>query len=160
MSSTTKALLTVLPDVDVYRARNASEFAPAIEKLRPRFDVIVADTPPNMNDSAQALVMVSDLILIPTPPSADDVDGTKQGIKLVEHINRSREELGRRPADFFVILNKRQAGVNQSLAMEADLHLLGYPAKTALGHRVAFSEVRAMGTVVTRLAREKRAPLG
>ena len=127
-----------------------------IDRLRRAHDVLVVDTPPQVESDAKVAIRAADLVLVPVQPSPPDLWAAEGTLKL------ARGE--RRP--FRLVLNRAPAGGSLRAAVEAEMARQGLPVLDAvLGNRVGFAGAFAKGLGVTEAAprsvaaREMRAVL-
>lgn len=118
---------------------------PALAKS---FDLVVIDCPPRHAEAQRAALMVADLAILPSGPSAHDAWAMAESVELVKAAQRLRPDLKA------VALVTRKVpgtvigkGARESLA-EAGVPLL----RTELGFRVAYQEAPAAGLGVAQYA--------
>jgi chromosome partitioning protein len=121
-----------------------SRLARAIQAAqRAGAELVVIDTPPHADSAAREAIMQSDLVLIPTRPSAFDLHALKPVAELVAY--------SRKPA--FVLLNAVPAGatllVAEAAKAAADLGLALCPV--TFGERAAFHRSSATGEVASEI---------
>jgi chromosome partitioning protein len=114
-----------------------------------KFDVVIIDGGPGVNDLGRATILASDLVLIPVQPSPYDVWAAAETVQQIREARRLRERL---KAAFIINRNiantaiGRQAAV--TLAQFEDLPVLA----TALNQRVIYAESAAKGLAVIEAA--------
>lgn len=106
-----------------------------LDRLRRGHDVLIVDSPPQIDTDARLAVRAADLVLIPVQPSAPDLWAAEGTLKL------AADE--RRPAR--LVLNRAAAGKLRADA-EAEIARLGHPRlDTVLGNRAAVAAAFAQG---------------
>jgi chromosome partitioning protein len=121
---------------DVSGWRLASE----IEKLRRWHDVILIDSPPQIDTDAKLAVRGADLVLVPVQPSPPDIWAAEGTLKLADAEGR--------PA--VLVLNRVPTASRLREAVEADIAARRLPMLAqALGNRTAFASAFAEGLGVT-----------
>jgi chromosome partitioning protein len=114
-----------------------------IDRLRRAYDVLIVDSPPQVDTDARIAVRAADLVLVPLQPSPPDLWAAEGTLKL------AREE--RRPAR--LLLNRAPASGSLRAAVEAEIARLGHALLPAtLGNRVGFAGAFAKGLGVSETA--------
>jgi chromosome partitioning protein len=125
-----------------------------IPVIAAKFDVVIIDGPPGINDLGRAAILASDLVLIPVQPSPYDVWAATETVQQIREARQFRDGL---KAAFIVnrkIANTaiaRQAAI--TLAQFEDLPVLA----TALNQRVIYAESAAHGLAVIEAAPDSEA---
>jgi chromosome partitioning protein len=115
----------------------------ALDRLKAQHDVVVIDSPPQIDTDARVAVRMADLVLIPVQPSPPDIWAADATLALA-----SAE---RRPS--VLVLNRVPQAGKLRQAMEAELRHSGKPVLTAsIGNRVGFATAFAQGLGVTEAA--------
>lgn len=128
---------------DVSGWRLASE----LSRLRQNHDVVVIDSPPQIDTDAKIAVRGADLVLVPVQPSPPDLWAAEGTLKL------AADE--RRPAR--LVLNRVPVAARLRDAVRADILARGLPALTSeLGNRTGFALAFAEGLGV--IEAEPRTP--
>jgi chromosome partitioning protein len=114
-----------------------------------KFDVVVIDGAPGVNDLGRAAILASHLVLVPVQPSPYDVWAAAETVQQIREAQRFREGL----KAAFIINRKiantaigRQAAI--ALAQFEDLPVLA----TALNQRIIYAESAAQGLAVIEAA--------
>jgi chromosome partitioning protein len=124
---------------DVSGWRLASE----LEKLRKSHDMILIDSPPQIDTDAKLAVRGADLVLVPVQPSPPDIWAAEGTLKLAA-------SEGRRAV---LVLNRVPTASRLREAVEADIAARKLPMLgQALGNRTAFASAFAEGLGVTEAA--------
>ena len=106
-------------------------------------DVVVIDSPPQIETDARQAVRAANLVLVPLQPSPPDLWAAEGTLKLAAS--------ERRPAR--LVLNRAPAGVRLRAATESEIAARGLPVLAAvLGNRAAFASSFALGSSVLEAA--------
>ncbi len=113
-----------------------------IDKLRRSHDLLIVDSPPQIDTDARLAVRAADLVLVPVQPSAPDLWAAEGTLKL------AADE--RRPAR--LVLNRASAGKLRT-DIEAQIARAGYlRLDTVLGNRAGVPSAFAQGLGITEAA--------
>jgi chromosome partitioning protein len=116
--------------------------------LAPGFDLVVVDCPPRHAEVQRSALMVADLALLPSGPSAHDVWALAESVELVQAAQRVRPRL--RAA---ALVTRKVPGTVIGEQARAALAEVGLPLlRASLGFRVAYQEAPAAGLGVTAYA--------
>ncbi len=117
--------------------------AAEVEKLSRGHDVVMIDSPPQIDTDAKLAIRAATLVLIPVQPSPPDLWAAEGTLKLAAAEKRPvRLLLNRAPAS-----GKLRAGI------EHDVEAAGHPIMiAALGNRVGFASAFALGLGVLETA--------
>jgi len=114
-----------------------------IERLRREHDVLIVDSPPQVESDARTAIRAADLVLVPVQPSPPDFWAAEGTLKLARDEKRA----------FRLVLNRTPASGSLRAAVEAEIAARGYPLLGAtLGNRVGFAGAFARGLGVTETA--------
>lgn len=114
-----------------------------LERLRRDHDVVLVDSPPQVDADARRAIRGADLVVVPLQPSPPDLWAAEGTLKL------AAEE--KRPA--CLVLNRVPASGKLRDAMAAELRARGQVLLPAqLGNRTAYAQAFAEGLGVTELA--------
>lgn len=112
-------------------------------RLRQAHDVILIDSPPQVDTDARLAVRGADLVLVPVQPSLPDAWAAEGTFRL------AAEE--KRPT--VVVLNRVPASSRLRAAVEADLAQRGHPPlQTGIGNRTGFANAFAEGLGIVETA--------
>ncbi len=117
--------------------------AAELDRLRRAHDVVIVDSPPQVDADARRAIRGAELVVVPVQPSAPDIWAAEGTLKL------AAEE--KRPA--CLVLNRMVGGLKVRAGLERELasrNLVVLPA--SLGNRAAFSHAFAAGLGVTEAA--------
>jgi chromosome partitioning protein len=128
--------------------------AAALDKLRHSHDVVLIDTPPQIDTDAKLAVRGADLVLVPLQPSPPDLWAAEGTVRLAA--------VEKRP--IALMLNRAPAASRLRAGIEAEIAARHLPLLAAtLGNRAGFAAAFAQGLGVTEAsprstaAREMRA---
>jgi chromosome partitioning protein len=114
-----------------------------LQRLKREHDVVLIDSPPQLDTDARVAVRAADLVLVPIQPSLPDVWAAEGTLKL------AADE--RRPAH--LMFNRAPAASKLRDAIAADLAGRHLPVlRSALGNRASFAHAFAAGLGVTEAA--------
>lgn len=120
-----------------------------VPEIATKFDVVIIDGGPGVNDLGRAAILASDLVLIPVQPSPYDVWAAAETVQQIREARRFRERL---KAAF--IINRRIA--NTAIGRQAAIALAQFkdvPMLVAtLNQRVIYAESAAQGLAVIEAA--------
>jgi chromosome partitioning protein len=135
-----------MPDVVAMDANmHRPEQLPAVAES---YELTVIDCPPRHGAILRSALMVADLAILPSGPSAADAWALTSTLELVEDAKRLRPELA---ACVLITRKQRRTAVGKSA--RPLLESTGLPVLTAeLGYRVAYQEAIAMGQGVNSFA--------
>lgn len=124
-----------------------------IQKQLHNYDFIVVDCPPGLESLApQAAILISDLIIIPLPPSPADLWAARGIMKLIEHGKDFN------PALIAVVLPNRVVRTSLSNAIMRELADFGIPLmRSRLTNRTAYQEAVVSGVSISELGRDAKA---
>jgi chromosome partitioning protein len=114
-----------------------------IDRLRKLHDVLIVDSPPQIDTDAKLAIRAADLVLVPLQPSPPDLWAAEGTLKLAgEEKRRAR-----------LVFNRAPAGGSLRASVEAEIAAQGHPMLAAtLGNRVGFAGAFAKGLGVTETA--------
>jgi chromosome partitioning protein len=113
-----------------------------LERLKRTHDLVVVDSPPQIDTDAKLAVRGADLVLVPVQPSPPDIWAAAGTLKL------ARDE--RRPAR--LVFNRAPASSRLRSAIEHDPAHAGLLLQQALGNRIGFATAFADGLGVIEAA--------
>jgi len=114
-----------------------------LDRLRRGHDVILVDSPPQVDTDARRAVRAATLVLIPVQPSPPDIWAAEGTLRI------AAEE--KRPA--VLVLNRVHTGPRLRETADRELRARGLtPLAASLGNRAAFSHAFAEGLGVTEAA--------
>src|SRR5690349_21023663 len=115
-----------------------------LDRLKQDHDVVVIDSPPQIDTDAKLAVRGADLVLVPVQPSAPDIWAAEGTLKIAADEGRAAK----------VVLNRAPATSSRLReAVEADIAARKLPTlKTVLGNRTGYAAAFAEGLGVTEAA--------
>jgi chromosome partitioning protein len=114
-----------------------------LDKLRREHDVVLIDSPPQIDTDAKLAVRGADLVLVPVQPSPPDIWAAEGTLKLAAEEGKQAK----------LVLNRAPSTSRLRQAVEADMAARKLPAmKSALGNRTGFATAFAEGLGVTEAA--------
>ena len=124
-----------------------------IQKQLHNYDFIIVDCPPGLESLApQAAILISDLVIIPLPPSPADFWAARGIKKLVENGKDFN------PALIAVLLPNRVVRTSLSNAIMRELKEFGIPIMLSrLTNRTAYQEAVVSGLSISALGRDAKA---
>lgn len=135
-----------LRSISAARSTVADEIVDIVEQAKARCDIVLVDSPGVYATVVGAAIMLSDLILVPTRPSHDDVDGCKRAIGQVRQVQRIRADAGEPPLAFAAVLVAFNARALLHRRIESDLRVEVPVMSTTLPNWVAYAEANYFRT--------------
>jgi chromosome partitioning protein len=114
-----------------------------LERLKRDHDMVLIDSPPQLDTDARVAVRAADLVLVPIQPSLPDVWAAEGTLALADEEKREAH----------LMFNRAPAASRLRDAIAADLALRRLPLlRSALGNRAGFAHAFAAGLGVTEAA--------
>ena len=114
-----------------------------LDRLKAAHDIVVIDSPPQIDTDARLAIRGANLVLIPVQPSAPDIWAAEGTLKLAAGEKRKAT----------LVLNRVPASGKLRETMAAQLKADGKPLMTAtIGNRTGFASAFAEGLAVTETA--------
>jgi chromosome partitioning protein len=114
-----------------------------LEKLRRDFDVVIVDSPPQVETDAKLAVRGADLVLVPVQPSPPDFWAAEATLKLTASEKRRAR----------IVLNRAPAGGKLRAQVEQEILASGYSVfASVIGNRTGFAGAFAVGLGITEVA--------
>ncbi len=114
-----------------------------LERIARQHDLVLIDTPPEIDTDARQAVRAASLVLVPLQPSPPDLWAAEGTLRLAAS--------ERRPAR--LVLNRAPAGSRLRAAIESEIAARGLPVlASVLGNRAAFASAFACGLSVLEAA--------
>jgi chromosome partitioning protein len=126
---------------------SASQFKKEIDRLAKEHDanIILIDTPPQLEDDALIAALLSDVVLIPVSPSPLDLWAAKQAVKMIKE---AREERGGELPKVILIPSRVMSRTSLARDIKGSLKEFGEPVSPAISLRVAVAESGIAGLPV------------
>jgi chromosome partitioning protein len=119
-----------------------------LDRLRRVHDLLIIDSPPQIDTDAKLAIRVADLVLVPVQPSPPDLWAAEGTLRLASEEKRRA----------CIVLNRAPATGKLRDTVTADIAQAGYPSLVAsLGNRTGFAGAFARGLGVTETAPRSRA---
>ncbi|MGA3402044.1 MAG: ParA family partition ATPase [Acetobacteraceae bacterium] len=117
--------------------------AAELDRLKRTHDVVLIDSPPQIDTDARLAIRGADLVLIPVQPSPPDVWAAEGTLALAAAERRNAR----------VVLNRVPSASRLGEAVKADLTIRNLPLlRVAIGNRTGFATAFAAGLGVTEAA--------
>jgi chromosome partitioning protein len=117
--------------------------AAELDRLRRDHDVVLIDSPPQLDTDARVAVRAADLVLVPIQPSVPDIWAAEGTLALARDERRSA----------YLVFNRVPPTSRLRDTIEADLAARRLPLlRSALGNRAGFAHAFAAGLGVTEAA--------
>jgi chromosome partitioning protein len=111
-----------------------------IDRLRGTHDVLIVDSPPQLDTDARLAIRAADLVLVPVQPSPPDLWAAQGTLALADGERRAAR----------ILLNRAPASGRLRAAVEAEIAAAGHDTfASVLGNRAAFAAAFAQGKGVT-----------
>ena len=124
-----------------------------LPSLAAKYDLVVIDGAPRVNDLGRAAILASDLVIMPVQPSPYDVWATNDTVSLIQEAQQYKEDL---QAAF--LINRRIPNTAVGRDVRDALVELAFPTlKTTIGQRVIFAESANLGLSVFEADRDSPA---
>lgn len=121
--------------------------------LASRYDFVLIDGAPRVNDLGRAAILASDLVLVPVQPSPYDVWATAETVSLIKEARQYKEAL-----QAVFLINRRIPNTAVGRDVRDALAEFEFPIlQTTIGQRVIFAESANLGLSVFEADRESTA---
>jgi chromosome partitioning protein len=137
----------------VHRLQTPDEVIERADEIVRGVELVVADGPAGLTEVTRALLMVSDLALLPCGPSALDLRSLQDALRVV----RQAQKIRKGPPHTCIIPNKLQTGYRLSKELLDAAGRLDVPALVGLKLRQVYADAAGQGTVVWRFPRTEEA---
>jgi chromosome partitioning protein len=144
--------VTPFPATVVNLASYGGKVHREIQKHLDNYDFILVDTPSSLESTiTQAVLLISNLAIIPLPPSPADIWAAQGILKIIAFAQTVNEDL------IAYILPNRVVRTTLSKAIMKELENFSLPLMTSrLSNRTAFQEAAISGVSVSELGREAK----
>jgi chromosome partitioning protein len=105
-------------------------------------DYLVIDSPPHVGTATEAIIGISDLVLIPCTPSTADLVATVPAVELVRQVRAARDD-GRLKC--LILPSRVDVRTSSGREIEAALRKFGEPVGPAIHQRAAFVDAFTAG---------------
>jgi chromosome partitioning protein len=113
---------------------DVKQWSSKVESIRSRY--VVIDTPPNFNQTTQAALLTSDIVLIPCCASGNDIRSAAKTIGLIRTVQAKRNG----KPHIMVIPSKVDRRTSAGRALAEDLKGFGVEVGPSIGLRTAFAD--------------------
>ncbi len=137
------------PHIPVFRLQTPDDLLDQVPELRGRFDHVIVDGPAAMSEVTRAILLVTDLALLPCGSFAIDLRAAAEAIRVVQQAQKIRQ----RDPQAILVPNKLQVQYRLSRELLATAKSLEIASAGGLRLRQAYAEAAGQGTVVWRLGR-------
>lgn len=130
-------------------ANDHKDLVRVTEQLAETHDIIVIDGPPRIAEITRAMLILSDLCLIPLGASAAEIWATSDLLTTINEAKAAGKAIEKK-IDARIVWNRYRASTTAAKEMPAAVRAeLGLPEiATRLGYRVAYSDALARGVTV------------
>lgn len=135
------------PDIPIFRLQTPDEILDQVPRLAGQPDVLVIDGPAGLSEVTRAILLVSNMALLPCGPSVLDLRAVQEAIRVVGQAQRIRGG----PPQAVLVPNKLQVQYRLTQELLTTVQSLGVPVLGGLRLRQAFADAAGQGTVVWRL---------
>ena len=155
--SATRWICAAAPTMPLFTVTSAADLVDKIQLLNSKFDAVVCDGSPRLNDQTHVLMYFADRILIPVLPSALDVQATIETKQAIDKVSEARRADGLPDPYIRLILNKVRSVSEQAKLVRKVLRDMGLPmAAHFISLRDAFSKAVVDDSVVTRMGKKNK----
>ena len=114
-----------------------------LDRLRGDHDILIIDSPPQIDTDARLAIRAADLVIVPIQPSPPDLWAAEGTLKLAADEKRHAR----------ILLNRAPAGGKLRASVQSEIIAAGHPAFIAtLGNRIGFAGAFAQGLGITETA--------
>ncbi len=127
-------------------AKDHRELVEQVQRLNMHKEYIVVDAPPRIAEVTRAILMLSDLIVVPLGASAAEIWATSDLLETIEEAKLKRPQLNYR-----ILWNRYRSYTKSAKELSGAVHeqLEAPELKTKLGYRVAYADALANGLAVS-----------
>ena len=135
------------PGIPISRLQTPDEILDQVPRLAVQFDVLVIDGPAGLSEVTRAILLVTNLALLPCGPSVLDLRAVQEAIRVVGQAQRIRGG----PPQAVLVPNKLQVQYRLTHELLTTVQSLEVPVLGGLRLRQAFADAAGQGTLVWRL---------
>lgn len=130
-----------LPKITVMGITESNALRKNIKEIQDDYDIVIIDGTPSLSKLVSTVLILGDIVLIPTRPSGLDIWATE---KFMEHFEQAKSLKEDIPA--FFVLNEFNPKINLNREIQKTLEELEIKTlESTLMHRIAYEEVCVMG---------------
>ena len=134
-------------NIPVFRLQTPNDILEQVPELHQKFGCLVVDGPAGLSELTRAILLVTDLALLPCGPSLLDLRAANDAIRVVKQAQQIRHG----PPQARLVPNKIQVQYRLSRELLETAQSLEIPATGGLRLRQAYADAAGQGTVVWRL---------
>lgn len=135
------------PDMPVFRLQTPDDILERVPELHRDFGHLVVDGPAGLSELTRAILLVTDLAMLPCGPSVLDLRAANEAIRVVKQAQKIRHG----PPQALLVPNKLQVQYRLSRELLETAQSLEIPSTSGLRLRQAYADAAGQGTVVWRL---------
>jgi chromosome partitioning protein len=151
--SSSRWLQDLNDSVAVHRLQTPDDVLERAPELLEKYEVVIADGPAGLSEVTRAILLVSDMALLPCGPSTLDLRAARDAIRVV----RQAQGIRKGALKTFFVPNKLQTNTRLSRELLDTAQELGIPIMPGLHLRQAYADAVGQGTVVWRLPKTREA---
>lgn len=136
-----------VPEASLFRFQTPDDILDQVPGLQGDFEHVVIDGPAGLSEVTRAILLVSDLALLPCGPSVLDLRAVDQAVRVVHQAQNIRQG----PPQAVLVPNKLQTRYRLSRELLETAQSLDVPAVAGLKLRQAYADAAGQGTLVWRL---------
>jgi chromosome partitioning protein len=136
-----------MPHLPVARLQTPDDILDRLPELRQKCDFLVVDGPAGLSEVTRAILLLTDLAVLPCGPSVLDLRAAHDAIRVVRQARAIRHG----PPQAVLVPNKLQVAYRLSREFLETANSLEIPSTPGLRLRQAFADAAGQGTVVWRL---------
>ena len=136
-----------MPNLPVVRLQTPDDILDRLPELRQKCDFLVIDGPAGLSEVTRAILLMTDLAVLPCGPSVLDLRAAHEAIRVV----RQAQAIRHGPPKAVLVPNKLQVQYRLSREFMETARSLEIPATSGLRLRQAFADAAGQGSVVWRL---------
>lgn len=122
-------------------AEDTRQLTRLVEELSRRHPYVLIDAPARLLEMTRAVVILSDLVIVPTAPTMPDLWAVQDTLSVIAEAKKERRGL-----KAVLLFNRFRPYVKSSVELKGSAGELGIkPMKATLGQRVAYSDAFAEG---------------
>lgn len=141
-----------MPNLAVARLQTPDDILDRVPALGQKCDFLVVDGPAGLSEVTRAILLMTDLAVLPCGPSVLDLRAAHDAIRVV----RQAQSIRHGPPKAVLVPNKLQVQYRLSREFVETANSLEIPATPGLRLRQAFADAAGQGTVVWRLGKRGR----
>lgn len=131
-----------LPDILVAGSTDPKTINKVADNLHAQHDIVILDGTPNLSEMTTRIMMVSDLLLIPTRPGAHDFRAMNDFIERYNQVKALKEDI---PAYFLINEYNERINIHKTIKDSLKEHYQPPILKTVVKSRTAYGEANMLG---------------